>query len=86
MGSFTSIIIIIIINDIYIAQIRTMPQVQLVHNYTLNKKFFNLFLNVFSVMSGARNSTGSQCQLVKIMVVAVSRIYWNTGMINGSAF
>ena len=39
------IIIIVIIDDIYIAQVCTMPQMNWVHSYVLNRRVFNLFLN-----------------------------------------
>jgi len=44
-----------IINDIHIMQVCTMLQMHWVQSDMFNRKILNLFLNIFSIMSGAHN-------------------------------
>jgi len=50
--------IIIIVKSTYIAQIARKLQMRCMNSYTLNKNVFSLFMNVVSVMSGARSAAG----------------------------
>jgi len=54
------IIIVVIINDIYIAQIRKIQQMCY---QQLNRKVFNCFLNTTREMSGDRSSAGKLFQI-----------------------